>query len=79
MMASGDFTKSEDNDGDVSLKREVVLEAGTQIKDEMTDLNSSTIEHERLLPKTEKVEVRLVVKESSFNDVMRAMYKPNQS
>lgn len=78
-MASGDFTKSEENDGDVSLKREVVLEAGTQIKDEMTDLNSSTIEHERLQPKTEKVEVRLVVKESSFNDVMRAMYKPNQS
>ena len=78
-MASGDFSKPEDNDGDVSVKREVVLEAGTQIKDEMTDLNNSTIEQDRMQPKTEKVEVRFIVKESSFNEVMRAMYKPNQS
>ena len=32
-MVSGEFTKSEDNDGDISCKKEVVLEAGTQIKD----------------------------------------------
>lgn len=78
-MASGDWTKPEDKDGDVSVKKEVVLEAGTQIKDEMTDLNNSTIEHEKMQPRTEKVEVKLIVKESSFNEVMRAMYKPNQS